>query len=170
MTTTKNNAGRKRKAWAATLLAAGAAFGLTGAASAQETMPVLAQEALPIALTAAPPAETFSIFNPSHLYLNNGSSTISASKGTVSASGWTSATVTADSIGVIYYFQKYNGSSWENVGSASTTGGNNLTTYSSSASKAVTAGYYYRVRTIHWVIENGVYEEGEYFSNSVLGL
>jgi hypothetical protein len=119
--------------------------------------------------TSAPPAEPLSVFNPNHLYLDNGTSSISVSSGSVTVSATTSANQVVDSIGITFYVQKWNGSAWEVVGSGSTTGGNQLITYSNTVTKSVTSGYYYRARTIHWVIENGVYEEGERFSNTVLG-
>lgn len=117
-----------------------------------------------------PPADAtpFSVFNPNHLYLDSGTATISASAGTVTVSASTTAVVNADSIGVTIYVQKWNGSAWETVGSGNTMGGNNSTLYSVSFPKSVTSGYYYRSRTIHWVIENGTYEEGERISSSVL--
>jgi hypothetical protein len=120
-------------------------------------------------LTSAPPAEALSAFDPNHLYLDNGTSSISASSGSVTISATTTATQVVDSINITFYVQKWNGSSWEAVGSGTSTGGNQLITYSNSVTKSVTPGYYYRARTIHWVIENGVYEEGERFSNTVLG-
>ncbi|MFC5701720.1 DUF6147 family protein [Cohnella faecalis] len=123
------------------------------------------------ALTGAPPSELvapMSIFNPSHLYLDSGGSSITASTGKVTVAASTTALIAVDSIGITFYVQKWNGSSWETVGSGTTTGGNNASSYTNSLARTVTSGYYYRSRTIHWVIENGVYEEGELFSSSVL--
>jgi hypothetical protein len=121
-------------------------------------------------ITSGSPVQPLGIFDPNDLYLFNGNSTITASTGTLSISGDTFATQVVDSIGITFYVQKWNGSSWEAVGSATTKSGTNASYYTNSISKSVTAGYYYRVRTIHWVIENGVYEEGEKFSSSVLGI
>ncbi|MFC5530600.1 hypothetical protein [Cohnella yongneupensis] len=109
-----------------------------------------------------------SIFNPAHLYLDSGTCGIAAQSGSVILSASTSANTVVDSIGITVYVQKWNGSAWETYGSGSTLGGNNLAYYSNSVLKSVTPGYYYRTRSIHWVIENGVYEEGEKFSASVL--
>ncbi len=146
----------------AILLVIGGGFGSTGGI-------VKASGAQPTALTAAPPEEQMSVFNPNHLYLDNGSSSISASTGSVTVSASTSANQVVDTIGVTFYVQKWNGSSWETVGSGSTTSSSQLSYYFNTFNKSVTAGYYYRARTIHWVIENGVYEEGERFTSSVLG-
>jgi hypothetical protein len=118
---------------------------------------------------SAQTVDPFSVFNPSHLYLDNGTVSISATTGMVTVTATTTAGLAVDSIGITFYVQKLNGSTWETVGSGSTTGGNNAASYSNSYSKAVTAGSTYRARTVHWVIENGVYEEGERFSNSVVG-
>lgn len=117
-----------------------------------------------------PPADAapFSVFNPNHLYLDNGTASISASAGSVTVSANTTAVVNADSIGVTIYVQKWTGTAWETVGSGNTMGGNNSTSYSVNFPKSVTSGYYYRARTIHWVIENGTYEEGERISSTVL--
>jgi len=117
-----------------------------------------------------PPGEVmpFSIFDPNHLYLDSGTCSITAKTGSVVASAHTSANREVDSIGVTIYVQKWNGSSWENDGAGHTFGGNDTGFYSNAVSKTVTPGYYYRTRAIHWVIENGVYEQGENVSGSVL--
>lgn len=145
---------------------------LNGVADASSNSVIAASGASQAPLTSAPPtapAAPLSAFNPNHLYLDNGTSSISASSGSVTISASTSATQIVDSIGITFYVQKWNGSTWEAVGSGTTTSGNQLITYSNSVIKSVTKGYYYRARTIHWVIKNGVYEEGERFSNTVLG-
>jgi len=148
------------------MLVACIAFGPSGEAARAAEVPTAST---PMALTSAPPAELFSVFNPNHLYLDNGVSTISVSTGKVTVAASTTANKTVASIGIVFYVQKWNGSSWENVGAGSTTGTNSASSYHNSFSKSVTAGYYYRGRTVHWVIENGVYEEGEVYTGSVLG-
>ncbi|MFD0671262.1 hypothetical protein [Cohnella sp. GCM10027633] len=110
----------------------------------------------------------FSVFDPSHLYLSNGSNSISVSTGNIVVGVSTTATMIVDSIGYTVYIQKWNGSSWETYGSGNTVGGSNAINFSGNVPKSVASGYYYRARTIHWVIENGVYEEGEKFTSSVL--
>ncbi|MBO9599411.1 MAG: hypothetical protein J7559_16510 [Cohnella sp.] len=117
-----------------------------------------------------PPGDVmpFSIFNPNHLYLDSGSCSITAKTGSVVSAANTSANQSVDSIGVTIYVQKWNGTSWENFGAGNTLGGNDTAYYSNAVSKTVTPGYYYRTRSIHWVIENGVYEQGENVSGSVL--
>jgi len=163
---------RSAKAVLAAFLAFGSVFGLSRETAYAEEGNALPPNAAasPVAFTAAPPPELFSVFDPSHLYLDNGTSSISATSGTVKVTATTSANRVVDSIGVTFYVQKWNGSAWENVGSGSTLGDNSRQYYSNTFSKSVTAGYYYRGRTIHWVIHNGVYEEGEVITTSILGV
>jgi hypothetical protein len=144
-------------------------FGYSEIANASGNSLIAASAAAQGPFTMAPPAEPQSVFNPNHLYLDNGTNSISASTGSITVSALTTATQIVDSIGITFYVQKWNGSAWEVVGSGTTMSGNLLIAYSNAITKSVTAGYYYRARTIHWVIENGVYEEGERFSNIVLG-
>ncbi|TFE29384.1 hypothetical protein [Cohnella luojiensis] len=156
-------AGKAALGLLALLFVVGAAFGYAeGKANAAESYS--------LALTSPPPEEkTQSSFNPSHLYLDNGTNSVVATSGSITITAETSAVQVVDSIGITFYVQKWNGSAWETIGSGSTTGGNQLIRYNNSVNKSVTAGYYYRARTIHWVIENGTYEEGERLSNAVLG-
>ncbi|TVY01162.1 hypothetical protein [Cohnella terricola] len=147
---------------------AGTAFGYSGSvARAEDAQPTAAQ---PFALTPAPSNAPFSAFDPKHKFLGNGLSSITASKGKVTVNATTTANQVVDSIGITFYVQKWNGSSWDNVGSGSTSGDNSISYYSTTFSKTVDAGYYYRARTIHWIIHNGVYEDGEVITSSVLGI
>ncbi|MFB9280211.1 hypothetical protein ACFQMJ_31210 [Cohnella cellulosilytica] len=166
----KNKMMKAMQGLLATALVAVIAFGSSG--NAVRAAEVQASEATSgaVALTAAPPIELFSVFNPNHLYLENGVSTITPTKGKVTVSATTVATRTVDSIGLIFYVQKWTGSSWDTVGAGSTVGTNNDSVYHNTFEKTVEAGYYYRARTIHWVIHNGVYEEGETITSSVLGV
>ncbi len=148
------------------------AFGNTGGVATASEGQIAVSSFEIGALTSAPPAPatSFSVFDPNHVYLYNGSSSITAVSGSASISGSTTAVSAVDSIGVTFYLQKWNGSAWETVGSGSTTGSNQASVYNNTVSKPTTAGYYYRARTIHWVIENGVYEEGERLTGSVLAI
>lgn len=121
------------------------------------------------ALTLPPPEIVpFGIFDPLHLYLENGSNSISPSSGSVFASASTTANQYVDSIGVVIYVQRWTGSAWVTEGSGSTLGGSNLSYYSNGVTKTVTNGYYYRTRSIHWINHGSTYEQGELFSGSVL--
>jgi hypothetical protein len=161
---------RKTKSWSKILL-------LACALSCACTPPFAVQSAAAAASTetgaktSPPPIEMQpqSVFNPNHLYLLNGTNSITAQTGKVVVSAATMANQVVDSIGITFYVQKWNGSSWVDVGSSYTMGGNQQSTYANDCTQYVEAGYYYRARTIHWVIENGKYEEGELFSASVLG-
>jgi hypothetical protein len=150
--------------WFASSMAVGNTGGIAAASEGQTSA-----QAIEIG-AAAPPAVPFSVFDPNHIYLNNGTNTIILAAGSLTISGTTTAVVISDSIGITFYLQKWNGTSWETVGSGSTTGTNLTSSYSTSVVKSTTAGQYYRARTIHWVIENGKYEEGERLSNSVLAI
>jgi hypothetical protein len=143
------------------LLSANAEGGHAAAASDNQTAG---------ALTPPPPNEfsVESVFDPSQKYLLDGDVGITAETGKVSVFGQTTATQNVDSIGVTYYVQKWNGSSWEDYGSGFTTGTNNTSIYTGTFLKSTTPGYYFRARTIHWVTENGVYEQGELYSGYVL--
>jgi hypothetical protein len=150
-------------AWVSAILLTGAVTGVSAYAAQSVAL-------APGALTKAPPVEPMSVFTGGQIYLYSGNNSIAASSGTITISANTTATLAVDSIGVTIYVQKWNGSSWDNVGSATTTGSNNTNYYSTTINKSMPAGYYYRARTIHWVIKNGTYEEGELFSNTVLGI
>ncbi|QJD87080.1 hypothetical protein [Cohnella herbarum] len=153
--------------------------GMTGTIFKDRINIAHAMDTVPIALNNSPTGdqaavsastiELFGVFNPNHLYLSNGTVSISATAGSVTVTATTTAGGLVDSIGITFYLQKLNGGTWENVGSGTATGGNNAVTYSNTFSKSVTAGTTYRARTVHWVSENGVYEEGERFSNSIVG-
>ena len=154
----------------ATILVAGIAFGSSEDAVRAAEAQASAAPSEAVALTSAPPIELFSVFNPNHLHLENGVNSITATTGKVTVSATTVANKTVDSIGIIFYVQKWNGSSWENVGAGSTVGTNHDSVYHNTFGKTVEAGYYYRARTIHWVIHNGKYEEGEVITGSILGI
>ncbi|MFC4597519.1 hypothetical protein [Cohnella hongkongensis] len=154
----------------AAILVAGIAFVPHGeTARAAESQPFAAPTGA-VARTAAPPVEPFGIFNPNHQYLDNGISSITPSAGKVTVSATTVANTTVDSVGVIFYVQKWNGNSWENVGAGATMGSNSTSFYHNTLTRSVEAGYYYRARTIHWVIHNGVQEQGEVITGSILGI
>jgi len=154
----------------ATIMVAGIAFGPSGeAVRAAEAQSPAAPSGV-IALTSAPPIELFSVFDPSHLYLGSGNSSITPSSGKVTVSATTFAYTSVDSIGIIFYVEKWDGSSWNTVGSGSTMGTNNASSYHNLFVKSVDAGYYYRAKTIHWVIHGGKYEQGEVITSSVLGI
>lgn len=68
--------------------------------------------------------------------------------------------------GVTSYLQYWNGSTWVNFGTPST----NESTYSASLSYTigVTKGYYYRVKSDHWVSSGSERESSSSYSSTVL--
>lgn len=123
------------------------------------------------ALTSAPPSGgvvPFSIFDPSHIYLDSGSASISAVTGSVNISASTTATMTVNTIGVKIYLQKWDGTNWNADGTPYTGSNSNASSYTANVSKTTVAGYYYRIRTVHYVTHSGVTEQGELYSGSVL--
>ncbi|RKP53102.1 hypothetical protein D7Z26_15330 [Cohnella endophytica] len=155
----------------AVLLAVSSTFGLAGGvARASDDQPagLYSIASGQFALTAAPPLVTNSVFNPGHLYLDNGNAVATASAGSINVVASTSALQTVDTIGVTFYLQKWNGSVWETISSGTMKSATQQSSFSSNQSYSVAAGSYYRSRTVHWIIKNGTYEEGERFSNSVL--
>ncbi|XID92788.1 hypothetical protein ACF3MZ_30795 [Paenibacillaceae bacterium WGS1546] len=120
------------------------------------------------ALTSAPPPTLFGIFNPNHQYLQNGTSVATVSEGSISATGSTTAKVRVDSVGITFYLQRWTGTDWVTVGSGQTTSGSNTNVHSSNFSRSTVAGYYYRIKTVHWVNHDGVYEDGEKYTGSLL--
>lgn len=145
---------------AATLFAVCMTFGMAeGGADARNA---------PESALATAPAEPLSVFNPNHIYLDNGTNGVSGGSGTISVTASTFAQSTVDTIGITFFLQKWNGSAWETVSSGTMRSSTQKASFTDIFNYSVTAGYYYRARTLHWVIENGTYEEGERLSNTVL--
>jgi hypothetical protein len=119
-----------------------------------------------------PPQEevnSLGMFDSNHKYLLDGTNMISRyDTDIVQLEGTTYAKQIVDSIGVTFYLQKWNGSSWEDVGTGSTYNGSNQDVYDKTIHRSAEAGYYYRVKTIHWVSHDGTYEQGERVSDYIL--
>jgi hypothetical protein len=119
-----------------------------------------------------PPPEQVQIegmFDANHKYLLDGTNMISKyDSSTVRLEGTTYAKQVVESIGITFYLQKWNGSSWEDVGSGSTYSASNNDIFDKTIYRSAESGYYYRARTIHWVSHNGVYEQGERISDYIL--
>lgn len=109
------------------------------------------------------------MFNSNHKYLLDGTNLISRyDTGIVRLEGTTYAKQIVDSIGVTFYLQKWNGSSWEDVGTGTTYNTSNQDIYDKTIYRNAEVGYYYRARTIHWISHNGVYEQGEVVGDYIL--
>ncbi|MDH6672336.1 hypothetical protein M2277_002998 [Paenibacillus sp. LBL] len=130
-----------------------------------------ATDIAPGALTTPPPVEMNlnSSFNLlANKYLINYYSTISKVNSTqVSLNGFTGAGQAVDTIGINFVLQRWTGSAWIDTGSAYENG-SNKTSLSGIKNFSVQTGYYYRGKTIHWINENGTYEEATYYTNSIL--
>ncbi|MFC3767511.1 hypothetical protein [Paenibacillus sp. GCM10012303] len=125
----------------------------------------------PFARTAPPPAEfqIQGLFDSSNTYLDQGTATISDNGNqTVKISVITEAKSSVASIGGTVYLQKWTGTQWINVGSASTISASNDWYFSGEVVKPAEQGYYFRARVVHWINHNGVYEQGETTSDSRL--
>ncbi|WP_199615716.1 DUF6147 family protein [Paenibacillus alkalitolerans] len=123
------------------------------------------------ALTSPPPVEfqLYGVFDPDHKYLDDGANTISSSSaGEVRYSGTTYASQIVDSIGVSLTLQRWTGGTWETVGNGSGSSGSDKSWFSHASGQKVTGGYYYRIKSVHWVNENGTYEQGVRYSSSLL--
>ncbi len=123
------------------------------------------------AKTPPPPQEfhIYGLFNSNHLYLQDGTNQISQpAAGQVKLLATTYAKQVVDYVGITFYLQKWDGSSWADVGSGTGLSGTNRDSYSNNVFRSVTAGYYYRVRTTHWITESATYEQGERISGSLL--
>ncbi|ANY69395.1 hypothetical protein BBD42_25095 [Paenibacillus sp. BIHB 4019] len=124
-----------------------------------------------IALTAPPPS-TFSLkgfMNPSHIYLLDGTNRITkVNNQAVTLSGYTYGYYQLDSLGITFYLERWTGNEWVTHGTGVNRSDLNKDTFSSSVTMSANSGYYYRVRTIHWVIEDGNYEQGQVISEHIL--
>lgn len=129
-----------------------------------------ATDIAPGALTPPPPVEMS--LNSANLaayqYLTNYYSSISKSGSSqVSISGYTGAGQTVNSLGIQFVLQRWTGSEWIDI-SGTSDSGTNKSSHSATKTFNVTQGYYYRGKTTHWVNKSGTYEEGTYYTNSIL--
>lgn len=138
---------------------------IAGGASADTS----ASEFAPGAKTSAPPIEmNINTINPLATYLKNTSSDIrKLSSSNVQITANTTATQTVDSVGVNFTFQRWTGSVWIDIDSASGSS-SNTSVYNGSSSFTAAAGYYYRGRTIHYVRKGSSYEEQVMFTQTLL--
>ncbi|MFC5648737.1 hypothetical protein ACFPYJ_06265 [Paenibacillus solisilvae] len=124
----------------------------------------------PVAKTSPPPAEIsiLGFFDPAFKYLDQGdSNTLDKGNETAEIDVSTIAKQTVASIGVNIYLEKWTGSEWVQIGSTSVSASKKII-MSGYAIFGITTGYYYRARTVHWVSHNGVYEQGERYTNTIL--
>lgn len=77
------------------------------------------------------------------------------SSGYIKGYGKTVATTMVDEIGYTLYFQMWNGYSWINIDSTSNTG-YNTTNVQDYHYRTVQPNKYYRVKAVHYVLDNGI--------------
>jgi hypothetical protein len=123
------------------------------------------------ALTPPPEPEMslMGLFN-GHTYLWYGTNIFQIlSSGTVRATAETRAYQFVDIIGATVYIQQWTGSSWITVGSGTPMYFFDEDYFLGAQTfSGLSAGYYYRLRTVHWVDHNGVYEQDVVFSDYLL--
>ncbi|WP_169088574.1 hypothetical protein [Paenibacillus sp. PL91] len=119
-----------------------------------------------------PPTPEFQImgfFDINNKYLDQGDVSIrDNSNQTATITVTTVAKQSVQKIGATVYLQKWTGTEWIDVGSATTLSGDNKSYFSNSVTKTTTSGYYFRTRTLHWINHSGVYEQGELISGHIL--
>ncbi|MBB6637710.1 hypothetical protein [Cohnella thailandensis] len=132
------------------------------------TSPIAHAETKP--LTSAPPIEIMPFVNyTGYTYLQSSELqfTVSSSKLTV-VDAITQTKSTVSELGAIVTLQRYTGSSWVDASTATTLSTTNNSYYSGSTSFTVTAGYYYRVKSIHYAKQGSVTESVTEYSDTVL--
>ncbi|SER25023.1 hypothetical protein SAMN04487944_10267 [Gracilibacillus ureilyticus] len=119
-----------------------------------------------------PPPEDIDIkgiFDPDHDYLLDGTNLLTIhDKDSLRLEGTTYAEQQVDTIGITFFLQKWDGKSWKYVGSGNEDSDSNKKLFDNSILRSAEKGYYYRVKTSHWLYHNGVYEQGETFSGNLL--
>ncbi|WP_144941359.1 hypothetical protein [Paenibacillus sp. 32O-W] len=112
----------------------------------------------------------FTQFDPDFDYLEKGTSYISyGGKGMASIWGETIATRRVDKVGIRLVLQRWTGSEWIDVytgpeSEMSDSSRNNQTIDNLS----VLSGYYYRVKSTHWITYGSTKEDGVRYSSTLL--
>lgn len=124
------------------------------------------------AQTPPPPqvVTLFTPFDPNYNYLENGSAYISYSgQGNASVWGETIATRRVDTIGVQLVLQRWTGSEWIDVYTGEKTEISNSSRMNKSIDNlSVSSGYYYRVKSFHWITYGSTKEDGIRYSSTLL--
>ncbi|GGO02089.1 hypothetical protein [Saccharibacillus kuerlensis] len=115
-----------------------------------------------------PPAQYYARDLANNKYLKDISSNIAAlGNSSIYITAYSSGSPEAGQMGVTVTIQRWTGSSWVDL-SSRTTNGSVSTTSSVSFSKAITKGYYYRVKTEHWASGAENRESRTLFSDTTL--
>lgn len=123
------------------------------------------QQAKPSGIIITP----FSIFDPTFKSLDSGAAVITNKKdGNIVISADTNAKSKVSTVGVSFVLQRWDGSVWIDVYSSGASTKSNASYLIASNTRKVPTGYYYRVKSKHWTIKDGVKEQGERVTNSYL--
>jgi hypothetical protein len=124
-----------------------------------------------LASSTDPPPEfgPLTVFDPDFKYLDDGSGNLSyLGDEMVSVWGQTLGTRKVDTIGVQVTLQRWTGSEWIDVNTGPKSTINEASYAYTSREVRVSTGYYYRVKSRHWIEYGDVKEEGIRYSNSLL--
>lgn len=148
------------------MLASVAVFSTITISSAVQAAPLpIAQQMKPSGIIITP----FSVFDPTFKSLDNGSAIISDKKdGNITISVETNAKSKVSTIGLSFVLQRWDGSVWLDVYSSGVSKKSDASYLIASNNRKVSTGYYYRVKSKHWTIKDGVKEQGERVTNSYL--
>lgn len=122
-------------------------------------------------LTTKPPADVipFTVFDPKYEYLEDGYGSLSnLGNGKINMWAHSFGTINVDTIGVQLTLQRWTGSSWIDVNARPDVIVQNDSYAYYSGTLNVSTGYYYRVKTVHWIEIGSVREDGIRYSDSLL--
>lgn len=109
------------------------------------------------------------VFDPNFKYLDSGSGNLSyLGDNKINVWGQTFGTKVMDIIGVQVTLQRWIGSEWIDVNTGPRTTYNNDSYAYFSRDITVSSGYYYRVKSTHWISYGNTKEEGTRYSNFIL--
>ncbi|SCW69486.1 hypothetical protein SAMN04487970_103010 [Paenibacillus tianmuensis] len=112
----------------------------------------------------------FTRFDPNHKYLENGNAYISYSgEGKASVWGESIATRRVNTVGLQLVLQRWTGSEWIDVYTGEKTEmGNSSRMNTTIDNLSVSSGYYYRVKSYHWITYGSTNEDGFRHSSVLL--
>ncbi|MFB6365721.1 hypothetical protein ACFCP7_16925 [Paenibacillus elgii] len=112
----------------------------------------------------------FTRFDPNHKYLENGNAYISYSgEGKASVWGESIATRRVNTVGLQLVLQRWTGSDWIDVHTGEKTEMSNSSRMNATIDNlSVSSGYYYRVKSFHWITYGSTNEEGSRYSSVLL--
>lgn len=150
----------------AVMLASVVVFGtISISAAVQAASLPTAQQMKPSGIIITP----FSVFDPTFKSLENGSAIITNKKdGNITISVETNAKSKVSTVGLSFVLQRWDGSVWLDVYSSGASTKSNASYLIATNDRKVSTGYYYRVKSKHWTIKDGVKEQGERVTSSYL--